>query len=489
MARSPSLSPGGILATLAGALVLCFGWSLASATPHAAAARALNTGVSNVYFNEAPAFRDVRRTGSTLALLPLRWNQIAPAKEPAVWNPEDPADPSYDWEYFDAWVRNAVAAGLTPVLQVRGAPLWAQRCTPTGEAICDPDPAALAAFTRAAVRRYGGGFGNLPRVRYWQALNEPNLSLFFEPQYEGEKLVSPYLYRILLNTFTQAVRSVSPSNIVLAAGLGPIAVKGYTIGPMLFLKRMLCMGGTNKKPRALPGGCETSSADIFDIHPYTTGGPTHKGGPNDVEMGDLGKLQKLLGAASRAGRIDGRYKIAPLWATEFGWDSKPPDPGGLPMRIEKQWVPEALHEAWLAGVETFMWYSLADFPPEPNVSFAATLQTGLYFYSANVANEKPKPFMNAYRFPFVAVRKGAGLDYWGRTPDGRRGRLVLQAKVGGRWRKVAVAHADSVGIFKGRFATAYGRNRKGAVRAVVGRDRSLPFPMRRVGDFEHSPFG
>jgi hypothetical protein len=488
MLSSRSLSAGGVLATLAGA-TLFLGLGFGPAAPDASAARRLDTGISNVYSNEAPAFRDVRRTGSTIALSPLRWNVIAPADQPAIWNPEDPADPHYDWEFFDIWVRHAVAAGLTPVFQVRGAPRWAQGCNPTGEAICDPDPAALAAFTRAAVRRYSGGFGNLPRVRYWQALNEPNLSLFFEPQYEGDKMVSPYLYRVLLNTFTAAVKSVVPSNIVLAAGLGPIAVKGYTIGPTAFLKKMLCMGGTNRRPRPLPGGCVTADADIFDVHPYTTGGPTHKGGPNDVELGDLPKLQRLIRAANRAGRINSRYKVPPLWATEFGWDSKPPDPGGLPMRIEKQWVPEALHLAWQAGVETFMWYSLADFPPEPRVPFNETLQTGLYFYAANVANEKPKPFMQGYRFPFVAIRKGGGLAYWGRTPNGKRGRVLLQAHVRGRWRTLAAAHANSVGIFTGRFPTKYGHSRKGAVRAVGAGERSLAFPMRRVGDFQHAPFG
>src|SRR3954447_21484274 len=277
MLSSRPLSASGVLATVAGACALFLGSALGPAAPNAEAARRLETGISNVYSNKAAAFADVRRTGSTVALSPLRWNPIAPAVQPAIWNPEAPADPHYDWEFFDVWVRRAVAAGVTPVFQVRGAPRWAERCVPTGEAICDPDPAALAAFARAAVRRYSGAFGNLPRVRYWQALNEPNLSLFFEPQYEGEKPVSPYLYRVLLNAFTQAVKSVSPSNIVIAAGLGPIAVKGYTIGPTTFLKRMLCMGGTNRRPRALPGGCVVADADIFDIHPYTTGGPTHKG--------------------------------------------------------------------------------------------------------------------------------------------------------------------------------------------------------------------
>lgn len=483
--RSRTRSAAGALAAISAlaAALLCLGASAASA-------RGLITGVSNVYSDELPAFEQVRATGATEALIPLRWNVVAPATLPASWNPEDPADPNYEWRFFDAAVRNAVQAGLLPVLQVRGAPEWAQHCHPTGEAICEPDPAALAAFTRAAVLRYSGSFADLPRVRYWQGLNEPNLSLFFEPQYVGEKLVSPDLYRTLANTFYDAVKSVVPSNIVVLAGLGPIAVPKYTIGPIAFAKALLCMTGSNRNPRPLPGNCDGGvKFDIFDIHPYTTGGPTHKGGPNDVEMGDLGKLQTLLRAADRAGRIIGIYHRTPLWVTEFGWDSNPPDPGGLSMKIERQWIPEALHEAWLAGVQSFMWYSLADFPPEPRLPFSETLQTGLYFWAPTVAAQQPKPLMYAFRFPFIAIRKGAALTYWGRTPSSSRGRVVLEAQIGKRWRRIGVARADRTGIFKGRIRTTYGRTGKGAVRARYGHGTSPAFPMRRVPDFFHPPFG
>jgi hypothetical protein len=450
------------------------------------------TGVSNVYSNEAPAFDHVRNTGSTTTLGPLRWNVIAPAQQPANWNPEDPADPHYDWRFFDDWVVHAVQAGLTPILDVRGAPRWAERCSRvSSEAVCNPDPAALAAFTRAAARRYSGTFGGLPRVRYWQGLNEPNLSIFFEPQYEGDNLVSPDLYRILLNSFYGAVKSVDPSNLVLAAGLGPIAVPKYTIGPMAFARRLLCMTGSNQHPR--PGDPQPCAGgvnfDIFDIHPYTTGGPSHEGGSNDVEMGDIWKLRRLLDAADKAGRINSTFKRTPLWISEFGWDSSPPDPGGLPMSIMKQWVPEALYRAWQNGVENFMWYSLDDFPPEPNVPFSESLQTGLYFWAPTAAQEEPKEFMPAFRFPVVAIRKRNGLKVWGRTPSSSGGRVTIQVRLHGSWRKLAGLSADAFGVFRGFVKTGYGRSKKGAARAVFGGEPSVPFPMRRIGDFRHPPFG
>jgi hypothetical protein len=466
--------------------------ALACSAPSASAAvRPLNTGISNVYTNEVATFANVRATGSTLSLSPLRWGVIAPSKLPANWNPEDPADPNYDWRFFDTWLTNAVAAGLTPVLQIRGAPKWAERCVPdpASEAVCNPDPAALAAFTRAAVRRYSGHFDDLPRVRFWEGMNEPNLSLYFEPQFEGSTPVSPGLYRTLLNTFYATVKSTEPSDLVLAPGLGPIAVPHYTIGPMKFTRLLLCMTG-HHHPHPTAGSCEGGvHFDIFDIHPYTTGSPTHEGGPNDIEMGDLAKIQELIAAADRAHRIRGVYKRTPLWITEFSYDSKPPDPGGLPMKILSQWVSEALYQAWSHGVSNFMWYSLVDEAPQPNVPFGISLQSGLYFWAPTVAAERPKPSMYAYRFPFVAFRRANGLRYWGRTPNGKGGRIVLQARRGSRWRRIGVARADSAGIFKGLARTGYGRGRKGAVRAHFAKSASPGFPMRPVGDFPQPPFG
>lgn len=463
-------------------------WSAPNAA--GAAVRPLNTGISNVYSNEEVAFTHVRETGSTLVLSALRWNHIAPPKVPASWNPEDPADPNYDWDFIDKWVTRAVNAGLTPVLQVRGAPDWANRCAPDPklESVCDPDPAALAAFTRAAVRRFSGSFGGLPRVQYWEGLNEPNLTLYFEPQYIGGKPVAPDLYRALLNTFYAAVKSVDPSNLVLAPGLGPVAVPPYTMGPMRFMRMLLCMKGYRPQPR--PNKCEGGVRfDIFDIHPYTTGGPTHAGGPNDIEMGDLAKAQKLLAAADKADLIQGVYKRTPLWITEFSYDSKPPDPGGLLMKIELQWIAETLFQAWSHRVSNFMWYSLDDEEPQPNVPFRNTLQSGLYFWAPTVAEEQPKPAMYAYRFPFVAFRRATGLKYWGRTPDSNGGRVVLQAKLRGKWRKIAAARADSAGIFTGLLRTGYGVSGKGAVRARYATTTSPGFPMNPVGDFIQEPFG
>jgi hypothetical protein len=473
-------------------LVLALALAVAAPSASAKGMAPLETGVSDVFDNDLLAFENVKASGAKYAQTLVRWAWIAPKNPPAHWNPADPADPNYDWEAMDLWVTRAVATGLTPVLMVYGAPRWAQACPPgmiDEAAPCRPDPSALAAFARAAAARYSGSFPGLPRVHYWQGLNEPNLSLFFGPQYEGDRAVSPELYRTLINSFYFAVKSVHPTNLVLAAGLGPIAVPGFTIGPMAFTRQLLCMRDNRRPTKGDCGG--GVHFDIFDIHPYTTGGPTHTGGKNDVQLGDLEKLVDLLGAADRANRIKGRFGRTPLWITEFAWDTNPPDPGGLEMSIAVRWTAEAMHQAWKSGINHFFWFSLRDFKRDPGEPASAeTLETGLYFRGATLADDQPKETLHAFRFPFVSYPERGGLRFWGRTPNSRGGKVVIQIRKPGGWRKAAVVKADKAGMFRGLArGVRYGKNRKGWARAHYHGQSSPPFSMRPVPDFRQPPFG
>jgi hypothetical protein len=359
---------------------------------------------------------------------------------------------------------------------------------PTG-APCDPDPAKLAEFARAAARRYSGGFQTLPRVRYWQAQNESNLNLFFNPQYRNGRPVSPALYRNLINAFYHAVKSVDRSNIVLAAGLAPIGRPGSAIAPLRFTKLLLCMKGGRREPRPTRGDCGGGAFfDVFDMHPYTTGGPDQGGKGGNVELGNLSDLQNLLRTASRVGRIHGRFRRSPLWITEFSWDSKPPDPGGVKMPILARWTAEALHRAWTAGINRFFWYSLRDDAPTSR-PFSETFQSGLYFRGATIAEDRPKPIMYAFRFPFVAYSRSDGFFFWGRTPNSKGGKVVIEVRKSGRWRNAVVVRADRFGIFKGVAKGGYGRRKRGFVRARYHGESAVPFSLKPVRGFYQPPFG
>ena len=475
-----------------GALLAVGALFVSVAAPAMALARPLVTGIAGVDPLNPVTFDQSRVAGARFVHIVVPWADVAPRNEPASWKPEDPADFHYEWAWLDTTLTEAIGGGLTPVLEIYGAPSWAQRCqSPAGMegVLCNPDPVALAAFATAAARRYSGHFDGLPHVVFWQALNEPNLSLFFNPQFEGGKPASPRLYRALINAFYAAVKSVDPSNLVLTAGLGPIAVPHYTIGPMRFARLLLCMKGRHH-PRPTGGNCDGGvHFDILDVHPYTTGGPTHRGGPDDVELGDIPKLQSLLRAADRAGRIQGQFKRTPLWITEFSWDSKPPDPGGLSMKIETRWLAEALYRSWRAGVSHFFWYGLRDELPGPGQSFSETLQSGLYFRGATLEQDRPKPFLSAFRFPFVAYPRKGGLFFWGRTPTSEGGKVTIQILRHGSWRQASTVLAGADGVFSGVVPTTYGRDQEGKARARFAGTTAPPFSMRPVKDFSQPPFG
>lgn len=474
----------GARIALACALLFVFGATGAQAQP-------LATGVAGVEGVDSAVFRHTAETGASFVHVGVGWSAVAPQDEPGDWHPEDPADPHYDWSSIDLRVLGIVEAGLTPLLQIDGAPAWAQRCrapSPLEGRLCDPDPVALAAFSTAAARRYSGLFQGLPRVRFWQGLNEPNLSLFFNPQFKNGRPVSPGLYRTLINSFYAAVKGVKRSNVVLAAGLGPIARPGSTVGPMRFARMLLCMAG-RRNPRPVAGNCGGGVYfDVFDIHPYTTGGPTHQGGADDVQLGDLEKLQELLAAADRAGRINGMFRRTPLWITEFSWDSKPPDPGGLLMSIQARWIAHALYAAWDAGISKFFWYGLRD-QARSSLPFNESLQSGLYFRGPTPDRDRPKKAMYAFRFPFVAFPDENGFGFWGRTPTSAAGSVAIQVQERGRWRTASVAHANAAGIFEGRVDTTYGESGRGFVRARFGGETAVPFSLREVADFYQPPFG
>ena len=476
--------------------------ALAATADRADGARPLTTGVSVVQTgfdtgfttpetgtSFAPlAYQRMREAGAKFTRIIVYWSTVAPDKEPADWDPTNPADPNYDWSIYDQQVRDATAAGLEPLMMIYSAPRWAERCKVDTPGICDPDPVRFGKFSAAAAKRYDGDFEGLPEVRYWEPWNEPNLFLFFEPQYQNGKKVSPLLYRELLNRFAGVVKTVDPANQVVAGGLAPIERPGG-LGPLDFARRVLCMTG-REKPRPKPGCAARATFDIWANNPYTTGGPTHaSAGPDDVSLGDLREMAALLKAARRAGKIRTDLTRVPFWITEFSWDSAPPDPGGLPMGILCRWTSEAMFRAWQAGVSKFFWLSLRDWPRPEGAPYSTTIESGLWFRGPTIEQDRPKRVLKAFRFPFVAFRKEKTISVWGRTPDSSAGRVGLWFKRSGDWRRFATARADRTGVFRLKVKTRLGRGERGRVRAKFGPELSLPFSLKPVKDFRQPPFG
>jgi hypothetical protein len=435
----------------------------------------------------------VSSLGARYVKIPAFWNEIAPAPEegskPAGFADTDPASPLYNWSGLDTTVRNAVAAGLEPMVLVTNSPRWARAPGCTDQPICTPNPQEYANFAIALARRYSGAFvttgGTLPRVRYWQAWGEVNLFLYYLPQFDGGKKVSPDNYRTLLNAFSGAVKGVDPTNQVVAAGLAPLKRPGG-LGPMDFLRRLLCMTG-RRHPHPQAGCDATAQLDVVATHPYTTGGPTHKAaGPDDVMLGDLPKVTRLIRAARRAGKIKTSNSSVPFWVTEFSWDSNPPDSGGLRMRIFARWIDEAFFRMWTAHVSAVFWFSIRD--QDSKNGLGDTAQSGFWLRGPTIEQDKPKTrAIKAFQFPFVALKSGKKIRVWGRTADSGPGKIRIEQNSGHGFHKIAKLRAGNDGIFTRKLRS---RSLRGSLRAKEkDGPTSVPFSLHYVKDFYLSPFG
>jgi hypothetical protein len=435
------------------------------------------------------AFTRIRAAGATFVRLGVDWLKVAPSgtTQPAGFDASDPQDPAYSWAEIDSQVEQAVAAGLQPILDVNGAPQWAQHGNSQGLGPSNPDPRMLADFATAIATRFSGNIAGLPRVTYWQLWNEPNITPFLMPQFDAShRPVSPLIYRTLVNAFADAVHAVNPANEVIAGALSPFTVNYRTVksvGPLLFMREMLCMSaGAHPRPT-----CSTGvHFDIWSHHPYTSGGPLHHANnPDDVSLGDLPKMRALLVAAQNAGHIVSRHAVD-FWVTEFSWDTNPPDPHALPIALQARWTAEALYQMWRSGITLVTWWLLQD-QPYPASSF----QSGLYFGRAPLASARAKPTLTAFRFPFVAYLRGNGVYLWGRTPGGVAGSVVIQRRAGpgGGWSEIATVTADRNGIFT-RFlpihATASDFLR---ARLVDHSATTLSFSLTEPPDRTINPFG
>jgi hypothetical protein len=391
--------------------------------------------------SSSPAVRDhwlgvaAGRNAGSIRLV-VGWSLIAPQTRRPGFSAGNPSDPQYAWGALDVRVRAYAAKHFRIVLALGTAPAWAEGSHPpagTTPGTWRPQTSAFGQFASAAAKRYSGHYPDplqpgrrLPRVRYWEAWNEPNLSVQLAPQWTRSRrhyvAASPVIYRNLLNAFYRSVKRVAKSNVVVAGATAPFGdVPGQPrMNPATFVQNLLCLRGA----RLRSAHCKTPAHfDVLDHHPFDIGGPLQPAvNPGDISVPDMGKLTRLLSAARRARTALPRGHKR-LWAGELIWTSKPPDPGGVPLLRHARWLEQALFVLWRQGVNTVFWLQIAD---DANAQ-STGLGGGLYF-----SNGRPKPAATAFLFPFVTQRQSSRqVRAWGRAPT--TGRLSIQRRTGGHW--------------------------------------------------------
>ena len=452
--------------------------------PAPAGARPLTTGFADgLYTDPQAGVRDLwfdrtlaARAG--IVRITAAWSRIAGPAPPR--DATDPGDPTYDFSHIDAAVRDAAERGLDVLLTVGGAPAWAEG--PGRPAVAEaprgswkPDPALYGGFGRAVATRYSGsyrpGLGSppLPRVRYYQAWNEPNLFSYLMPQWEDGRAASPAHYRRMLNAFYDGVKSVDQGNRVVTAGTAPYGVRRGEglMRPLRFWRALLCLK-PKRKGRLRPRRCEDPARfDIAAHHPITGAPRSRPDHRDDATIPDLGRVRRVIRKAERSGRAlpDVRH---PMWVTEIWWESDPPDPFGVSVRKQARWIAEALYLIWKQGVRTAILLKIRDVPAD-SPAVDEPLQSGVFY-----ADGTAKPSFSAARFPFVTERRDRRtLTAWGRSP--LTGRLRIERKRRRGWRPIERLDVVAGEVFK----TIVRCRGPGRLRAVVADEPSLPWRQRR----------
>ena len=342
-----------------------------------------------------------------------------------------------------------------------------------------PDPTQFASFATAAALRYDGRFPDplhpgafLPRVRYWQPWNEPNLAIYLSPQWTstsaGWAPASPVIYRQLLNAFYGAVKRVSSQNFVVTAGTAPYGDPpgGQRMPPVAFDRALFCL---EDDAALTPLSCPNPPhLDALSHHPYGIGGPLwHALNPDDAAVPDMYKIARRpsRGPSASATSTARRPQAAVGHGDLVGQLAA--GPGRRARSLEQaRWLEQALYVLWRQGVGTVLWLQIVDSPPIPN--YGSTYQAGLYYLDGDA-----KPAAQAFRFPFVTRRVNA-VTYSGVGPLARAGTLAIEELRGGRWvllRRLSV-RSDQV------FTITLPVRGRAVLRAQCGAQTSLAWTQR-----------
>jgi hypothetical protein len=426
----------------------------------------------------AATLDELRGLGVDRIRVSLVWQAIAPANDrdvkPEGFDAADPGDyPAGAWDRWDRVLALARGRGIDVNFNVTvPAPDWATGTPARGDidATHDPNAAEFGAFVRAAATRYDGAHGP-GRVSYWSIQNEPNQAGWLTPQWvqrEGGWVeAAPRIYRGLVDAAWTALQDTGHGGDTIL--VGETAPKGLrtnrgetrSIDALRFIRRLYCLDenlqvltGTAAEAQGCPATDQVAAfpaqhpglfrATGWAHHPYELlFAPDRRPTWRDwATMANLGDLQELLL------RIRLRYRQAssratarmPLYLTEFGYQTNPPDRRGVTRARQAAYLNHAEYLAWRnRDVRTLAQFLLRD-DGEP---VGTTFQSGLLTQAG-----QRKPAWAAYRFPVHVVRRSRGrITVWGiprPAPDGSRPRVQVQFRRRGarRWRRVRTLTGD-----------------------------------------------
>lgn len=298
----------------------------------------------NVFLEKEPERQNIVRSvqllkdgGVTFVRQSFPWQEIEPA--PGYYRDPQGQD---SWAKYDFIVDQLNQAGIGILARVDTIPPWARPSTDDIKAFDKGPPQDFnnyANFVAAITSRYKG------KIHHFQVWNEPNLTGEW-----GGKPISPEQYGLLLKYTSEKVKAVDPTALIVTAGLAQTTengVKTNNLNELDFIERLYQSG-------AAP------YFDILSVMDYGLGDS-----PQDRRVSpDRTNFSRLLLAREVMVRNGDAQK--PIWVSEYGWLSLPPDWQGRPgswgksvnEETQARWTVEGLERMrrewpWVTAV--FVW--------------------------------------------------------------------------------------------------------------------------------------
>jgi len=302
-------------------------------------------------------FPILKRLHTQVLRVNLYWGGRFGVAKQKPFDGSDPADPAYDWSLYDRTVRYASQYGIQILFSIYGTPTWANRGH--GLNVAPTDPRMLRDFAFAAAIRYSGTYPApdgraLPRVHLWLAWNEPNNPVYLTPQYRKVKgkwtIESAIDYTAICSAVYDGVHATPLAGQVVACGA--TAPRGNnnpsssrpSVSPLAFMRALKNDG--------------LSKFDAYAHHPYYGSPketPTSRPGPRAVTLANIGSLIEQLTSL---------FGKKPLWLTEYGYQTNPPDPQfGVSWANQAKYLTQAFGVARRNPRITMMlWFMVQDEP-------------------------------------------------------------------------------------------------------------------------------
>jgi polysaccharide biosynthesis protein PslG len=291
-----------------------------------------------------------------------------------MWGSVQPNRRSFNWGPTDALIGAFASHGIRAVPFVWGSTQWVVRPPAHPPIDSASDEQAWRNFLEAAVVRYGRGgsyWATGYRQRYgadakplpvqsWQIWNEPNLKKYFAPSPSVEQ------YARLLQISHDAIKRKDPQARIVLAGMPAYG----DINAWDFLDGLYSAPGTKRDFNAVA------------LHPYAP----------KLDQLRLG-IEKVREVMRNHGDQD-----TPLWITELGWGSGPPDRFGLNKGLggQRRLLSGSFklilrhRNAW--NVQRVFWFDWRDPSNLQAVECSFCASAGLLNY-----NRSPKPAYDAFK--------------------------------------------------------------------------------------------